>query len=562
MAMATCSWRSPAMRVQMTASKQFQSPERRSANYQPNSWDYDSLQSLRGGRAAQDMASVRNLMINKPEPSAKLRLIDTMQRLGISYHFEEEINDSLSSISMDSAMDATAVMALRFRLLRENGIGASTDTLNCLKDGRNGGFRKTLKKDIEGLLSLYEASYFAFGGEDILDEARRFSSGALRDLLPSMDPHLKSKVAHSLELPLHWRAPRQEARWFIDHYAKDMNSDPLIAKFSKLDFNNVQNMHRQEIAMLTSWWKDDVALGEKLTFARDRLIECFHYANGIAWGSSVGKCREAITKAFALVVHLDDVYDVYGTLDELTLFTDAIARWDINSSEMLPDYMRPIYCTIISTSNEMAEHVLREHGLSTHHLFHKGWHDLCKAFLVEAKWHYGNHRPSLNEYLNNGWMSSSGPLLLLHAFPLLKEKISSKSLQELEGYPSLVESASRIFRLCNDSATHSEELQRGDAPSSIAIYMHENGASEKESREAMHERTIETWKMINEDALCRRQYSKSFANACLNLGRISHCIYQGGDGLGAPDDEKRKQIRELFLEPCVIEEENILLPRN
>lgn len=86
-----------------------------------------------------------------------------------------------------------------------------------------------------------------------MDEARSFSSGALRDLLPSMDPHLKSKVAHSLELPLHWRAPRQEARWFIDHYAKDMNSDPLIAKFSKLDFNNVQNMHRQEIAKLTRY---------------------------------------------------------------------------------------------------------------------------------------------------------------------------------------------------------------------------------------------------------------------------------------------------------------------
>ncbi|KAJ4783019.1 Pinene synthase [Rhynchospora pubera] len=570
MAMATC-FGSPVARAQSRSSilarnvrccaTPGQTTSRRSANYQPNSWDYNSLESLKTDHLSESQVNyetvkqeVKQLIQKETEPAKMLRLVDAIQRLGVAYHFDGEVKEVLGSISKSESAfkDDVLSMSLHFRLLRENGFSVSQDMFNNFLD--NGTFKPVLQKDTKGLLSLYEASFLAFEGEELLDKARVFSSKHLTETKPALSPYLKGKVDHTLELPLHWRAPRLEARWSIDQYERDDAFEPKLLQLAKLDFDRVQAVHQGEIGRMSRWWRD-AALGEKLTFARDRLIECFFYATGIVFEPHLSACRGIVTKVFSLIVHLDDVYDIYGTYEELVLFTDAMGKWSLDAMQELPEYMRPIYATILDTTNEWSQHVLKVDGWDPLPWLKTAWHDLCKAFLTEAKWHFGSTIPSLNDYIENGWMSSSGPLMLHHTFTLLGEKATAQALAKQENYPSIVRTCSMIFRLCNDSATHSAELERGDAPSSIACYMRENGVNEYEARLAMHNMTIDVWKKINMDAFGTKPFPRSFADASMNLARISHCIYQGGDGLGAPDEEKKKLIKKLFLEPAGVNDD-------
>ncbi|THG03759.1 hypothetical protein TEA_021353 [Camellia sinensis var. sinensis] len=192
-----------------------------------------------------------------------------------------------------------------------------------------GNLRSCLCEDTKRLLYLYEASYLSIDGESLLNEARDFTTRNLKENLKKkdIDQNLAMLVRHSLEFPLHWRVPRLEARWFID-----------------------------------VWWRS-ACLGKKLSFARDRLMENFLGTLGVNFEPQFGYVRRMSTKVYTLITIIDDIYDVYGSLEELELFTNAVERWDINAMEQLPDYMKICFLALFNSINEMAYDALKEQGL-------------------------------------------------------------------------------------------------------------------------------------------------------------------------------------------------------
>ncbi|XP_042479188.1 alpha-terpineol synthase, chloroplastic-like [Macadamia integrifolia] len=528
--------------------------------YQPTIWDYDFIESLCCGyvddtfrtRAKELTEDVRVLLNKKGEPLAQLKLIDLLQRLGLGHLFDKEMDQILKSVynyrNSDKWMkDDLYATALHFRLLRQHGYMLSQDVFSGFL-GEKGKFMESLCGDIMGMLSLYEASYLGAEGESILDEARNFTKRHLEDI---KDSNVEAQaVNHSLEVPLHWRMVRPETRWYIDAYQRHEDMDPIILELAKLDFNMVQTVHQKDLGDASRWWRN-LCLAPKLSFARDRLVESFLWSMGVTYEPQYERNRNWLTKVMNFVIILDDIYDVYGSLEELELFTDAVQRWDIVAMKELPNYMKISFLALFNSINEMAYDILKEKGWDVLPYLRKTWEDFIKAMLVEAKWYQTRTTPSTEEYLKNGWVSSSGTVVLVHAFFATGQEITKEVLECLGSNPDLIFGPSMIFRLSNDLATSSAELERGDVSSSIQCYMNENKVSEQVARQYIRGKIMETWKVMNK-SITNSPFSRKFVEFCLNLARTSLCVYQYGDGLGAESKKSKDHVLSLIVKPIKI----------
>ncbi|XP_077214031.1 alpha-terpineol synthase, chloroplastic-like [Tasmannia lanceolata] len=533
---------------------------RRSANYPQSFGDYDFIQSVKSDytgdmyerRLEKLKEDVTDLIQKVDQPVAQLKLIDTLQRLGVDYHFKTEIKEALSDINMRME-DDLYTMVLQFRLLRQHGFKVSQDVFNGLLD-ENGKFMESLCEDIEGILSLYEASHLVFEGEMVLDEAKAFTTRHLKELKGKiLDQNLKVKVEHALELPFHWSIPRLEARWYIETYVGEADMIPLLFEFAKLDYNMVQAIYQTDIKDMARWW-GSLGLGNKLSFARDRLLECFLWGLGITSEPELAQSRKELTKVTQLITTIDDVYDLYGSMEELELFTDAVERWDVRAMEKLPEYMRICFLALFNTVNEMAYNTLKEQGWETTQYLIKMWAGLCKAYLVEAKWYNNGYMPALDEYLTNAWISTSGPVIVATTYFSSKSEITKEAMEYLYNYPNLIRCSSMIARLCNDLGTSTAELERGDVPKSIQCYMHETGALEATAREHIRGIISDMWKKINRDYGSCSLLPKTLKNAVLDFARIFQWYYQYGDGFEVSNNETKERFMLLLVEPISVME--------
>nr|QWQ79616.1 TPS58 [Juglans sigillata] len=290
---------------------------RRSANYHPTIWHHDYIQSISKyvgelfNRKIDKLKGEVTMMFYKVvDPIKQLELIDTLQRLGVSYHFEDEIRKILENKYI------TRHNAVEFRLLRQHGYDVPQETFKSLFNEKEN-FKECFCIDIEGMLAFYEASFHLREGESILEEARNLATKHLKEYVDqNNNQYLCTMVNHALELPLHWRVIRFEVRWFINAYRSKEDMNPTLLNLAELDFNMVQAIHQEDLKEV--WWRS-TGLGD-LSFVRDRVVENFLWAAAALFQPQFGYERRMLTKLGALLTILDDVYGIYGTLEELKLW--------------------------------------------------------------------------------------------------------------------------------------------------------------------------------------------------------------------------------------------------
>nr|WHL34555.1 terpene synthase 9 [Aquilegia yabeana] len=533
---------------------------RRSANWKPNFWDLDNLMSLTSEykediykqKTYELQEKIRQALNDSVGSSVgNLDFIDVVQRLGLGDYYKEEIKRALDNEFINNNQwsdDDLYTSSLRFRLLRQHGYDVSQDVFNKFKD-EWGALKMCLCDDVKGMLSLYEASYLGLEGEDFMDELKGFTTKHLKSLKGStINPTLARKVVHSLEVPLHWRTPKLEARWYMEIYEGEDNMVPMLLDLAKLNYNIDQATYQSETRNLTRWWIDlDL---HKLDFCRDRILEHLYWSLEMIPARQYGRFRKGLTPLTSLITVTDDVYDIYGTLEELELFTNVVDRWDASAMQRLPYNMKICFMAMLNTTNEIGYKILKEDGYDVIPHQKKAWADLCKAYLKEAKWFYAGYTPTLKEYLENAVISIGTPLVLVNAYLLSAEKITKEALDYIESMPSLIYNSSLLLRLANDLGTSPDEIARGDNPKSIQCFMHETGASEEAAREHIKYLINEAWKKMNKARVANYAFlDEPFISSAPNLARQAQCVYQYGDGHGIPDQETKDRIKSLFIEP-------------
>ncbi|KAL0362767.1 UNVERIFIED_CONTAM: Beta-caryophyllene synthase [Sesamum calycinum] len=302
------------------------------------------------------------------------------------------------------------------------------------------------------MLELYEAAHFGVHGEDVLDKALHFSSSRLESLAPHMASSLSALVNEALKFPIRKNLTRLGARKFISVYQEDESHKEILLNFAKLDFNIVQKIHQKELSDLTRWWKD-LDFKNKLPFVRDRMVECYFWALGVYFEPQYQVARKILAKVLALATTVDDIYDVYGTFDELRMFTHAIQRWNIDALEQLPPYMRICYKALLGAYLEMEELEGIEMPYKTKYA-KKEMQKLIEYYFEEAKWLYNTHIPTLQEYMKVAIVSAGYTMLASTSLVGMGNLVTEEDCRWISGGAVIVEASSIIARLMDDMAGH------------------------------------------------------------------------------------------------------------
>ncbi|KAK4255623.1 hypothetical protein QN277_008600 [Acacia crassicarpa] len=297
--------------------------------------------------------------------------------------------------------------------------------------------------DVEGMLALYEAAQLEVHKERILEEALHFSYTHLKSLIDNnqLSPGHRARVSHCLSQPLHKRLRRIEARHYISFYQQQKDpsqNNIMVLNFAKVDFNMLQHLHQKELGNLTKWWKDS-EFTRKVPYVRDRLVESYFCALSLAYEPQLSTTRMVAAKLIGILCLLDDTYDVYGTLEELELFTDAIRRWDISNIESLQECMKAVFEAVVDLCSEIEMVTVRE-GTSNFvmPLVKQAFIHLCEAYLMEAKWCSEKYVPSYEEYKDNGVVTSTAPIQITSFLSMLGNLATKEMFDWISTNPKIV----------------------------------------------------------------------------------------------------------------------------
>ncbi|KAL3675072.1 hypothetical protein R1sor_025020 [Riccia sorocarpa] len=517
------------------------------------------------------------------QPHQLLSLVNHLEGLNVDRFFHKDIHELLRTLSRawkdefdDQIEDAKSITEsmkskiIIFRALREHGFTVLSEKLAFARFFSGG----TEMLEADSMLNMYRASELKFPGEKVLEYAKNRSASCLtalvRDAPEQVHSNLIEETKDALDFPSFLKNQPVESMSYIDRfqftdhkqetYAEGSFSrithagNPRLLAFAKKYFNKCQAVYQEELQNLARW-EEEHKLNE-VPFIRHPLYPAYFTAVDLA-APEFCLARQCWTMNSVLTTAVDDLFDRASNpsdLSELRLFLQCVRRWDLSEVEHCDESLKIIARCLLSSVDYLSGAVVKVQGRDLGLFFRRMWVESVMAMMTEAEWAVSGYKPTLDEYIETGYLSLIlGPIVPLSVF-FLGEIINDEVLESQE-YWDLFRTVSTFGRLINDSRTHERDTKAGHV-SFVSLYVRHHPELTVEQSKAIVNDMVEQYasealsKLLNSNYAC-----PAVRSGWLSMMRALYMMYyRNVDGYSITPKDLKTKMKRFFFQPYPADE--------
>ncbi|GKE14044.1 Ent-kaur-16-ene synthase, chloroplastic-like protein [Tanacetum coccineum] len=195
--------------------------------------------------------------------------------------------------------------------------------------------------------------------------------------------------------------------------------------------------------------------------------------------------RISYAKSCIFAVVFDDFFDAGGSLDELVNLIHCVEKWNINvDTDCCSEEVRILFLALKAEVFWTRDKAFKLQARDITSDVIESWLHVTKAMLREHIWARDSYVPTLDEFVENGYVAVALGPIVLPPLLLMTPNLSKEIIQSSE-YQKLYKITSTYCRLVNDIRTVKRDIKEGRLN---VLTLHENyGKSGIEEEEVAKE---------------------------------------------------------------------------
>ncbi|RZB66353.1 Ent-kaur-16-ene synthase, chloroplastic isoform B [Glycine soja] len=371
-----------------------------------------------------------------------LYMIDSLERLGVNHHFKEEIRSVLDEIfrywiqGVENIFLDPTTCAMAFRMLRLNGYDVSSDPFYQYSEDKFAESLKGYLKDVGAVIELYRASQAIIHPDESI---------FVRQSL--WTKHLLKQESSP------YRLYADKLRRYVDLECGPDLANQKILKLAVEDFNICQSIHIEELKQLsrTSMERAGHTGSSVLPFCEYTLgvanASCLCFWIGSLFGYCYPHCYWNLQQKKhiwliefgsgrgenGVLTTVDDFFDVGGSEEEQVDLIQLVEKWDVDINTVCcSETVTIIFSSIHSTVCEIGEKSVNWQGHNVKNNVIKIWLNLIQSIYREAEWLRTKTVPTIDDYMQNAYISFALGPIILPALYLVGPKLSDEDAENHE----------------------------------------------------------------------------------------------------------------------------------